>query len=206
MALTDRFRKFTQDRSVQVKQDSCSRPEHLNPAREAALEFLSILQFRLAAVDGRLHAGTVLSAAAWLTGTSLYRSFQFQEGSQPGTIIQSDVVNQEWESLVYLLEQYNFQNTDIPVGRLVLAAMAAPAFFKPEVGMFHVQRELQGRYNVVMKKYGFDYLDGARVGIMLCSILIQRYSAARLIDADAAAGLVAQGIFEAAKSVPPSLD
>lgn len=206
MALTDRFRKSTKNNPFPAKEDSSSLPENLIRGREAALELLSILQLKLAAVDGRLHAGTVLSAAAWLTGTSLYRSFQFQEGSQPGTIIQSDVINQEWESLVYLLEEYNFQNTDIPVGRLVLAAMAAPAFFKPEVGMFHVQRELQGRYNAVMKKYGFDYLDGARVGITLCSILIQRYSAARLIDADAAAGLVAQGVFEAAKAVAPSLD
>jgi hypothetical protein len=56
-----------------------------------------------------------------------------------------------------------------------------------------------------MKKHGFDYLDGARVGVILCSILIQQYSGARIIDPDAAAGIVAQRIFEAAKAVPAPL-
>jgi hypothetical protein len=34
---------------------------------------------------------------------------------------------------------------------------------------------------------------------MLCSILIQEYSQAALIDIDAATGVIAQGIFEAAR-------
>ncbi len=203
MLLSDVFKKFTQKEAAKVKEDSPSLPEKLRRGRKAALEFLPILKTKLVASDGRLHAGTMLSAAAWLTGTSLYRSFNFKEEHRPGTIIKSDEVNKEWESLIYLLEQYNFQKADIPVGRLVLAAMAAPHFFRPEVEMLHVQNELQGQYNAVMKKHGFGYLDGARVGIILCSILIQQYSGARIIDPDVAAGIVAQGIFEAARAVPP---
>jgi hypothetical protein len=145
----------------------------------------------------------MLCAAAWLTGTSLHRSFNFKRKYQPGTILNSEKVNKEWESLIYLLEQYNFQKADIPVGRLVLAAMGAPAFFKSQLEMSHVQSELQGQYNAVMKKHGFNYLDGARVGVILCSILIQRYSRAGIIDPEVAAGIVAQGIFEAARTVPP---
>ncbi|MGZ9164971.1 MAG: hypothetical protein ACXW4Q_05955 [Anaerolineales bacterium] len=205
MLLSDVFKNFTKKEPAKVKKDSPSLTEKLRRGREAALELLPILKTKLAASDGRLHAGTMLSAAAWLTGTSLYRSFNFKEEYRPGTMIKSDEVNKEWESLIYLLEQYNFQKADIPVGRVVLAAMAAPGFFKPEVEMLHVQSELQGQYNAVMKKYGFDYLDGARVGIILCSILIQQYSGARIIDPDAAAGIVAQGIFEAANAVPPPL-
>jgi hypothetical protein len=203
MLLSDVFQKFTKKEFAKVKEDSPSLTEKLRRGREAALELLPILKTKLVSSDGRLHAGTMLSAAAWLTGTSLYRSFNSKEEHWPGTIIKSDEVNKEWESLIYLLEQYNFQNADIPVGRLVLAAMAAPYFFKPEVEMLYVQSELQGQYNAVMKKHGFNYLDGARVGIILCSILIQQYSGARIIDPDAAAGLVAQRIFEAAKAVPP---
>jgi hypothetical protein len=180
-------------------------PEKLKKGRAAALEFLPVLQKKLASSDGSLHAGTMLSAAAWLTGTSLYRSFNFKEDALPGTVIKSDEVNKEWESLMYLLEQYNFQKADIPVGRLMLAAMAAPDHFKPEVEMFHVQSELQGQYNAVMKKHGFDFLDGARVGIILCSILIQQYRGAKIIDPYAAAGIVAEKILEAAKTVPPPL-
>lgn len=206
MVLSNLFKKSTKKEAVKVQEDSPALPDKLRRAREAALDFLPILKLKFVASDGSLHAGTMLSAAAWLTGTSLYRSFNFKEADVPGTIIKSDEINSEWESLIYLLEQYNFQKADIPVGRLVLAAMAAPDFFKPEVEMLPVQSELQGKYNAVMKKHGFDYLDGARVGIVLCSILIQQYSGARIIDADAAAGIVAQGIFEAAKAVPPPLE
>jgi len=156
-------------------------PEKLKKGREAALEFLPILKAKLASPDGSLHAGTMLSTAAWLAGTSLHRSFEFKEENPPGTVIKSDEVNREWESLMVLLEEYNFQRRDIPVGRLMLTARA------------------------VMKKHGSDYLDRARTGIVLCSILIQQYNTARIIDPYAAAGIVAQRVLEAAKTVPPPL-
>ena len=181
--------------------------EKLKKGREAAKEFLPILQAKLALPDGTLHAGTMLCAAAWLTGTSLYRSFDFKEESPPGITIKSNEVNKEWESLMYLFEQYSFQRTDIPVGRLIMAALALPDSFKPQAEMLRVQSELQDQYNAVMKKHGFDYLDGARAGIVLCSILHQYYSAtAKIIDPDAAGGIVAQGILEGAKTVPPPLE
>ena len=202
MLLSDVYKKITNKEVSRVK-DSPSLPKKLSIGREAALEFLSLLKTKLVAPDGRPHAGTMLCAAAWLTGTSLHRSFNFKEEYRPGTILMSDEVNKEWESLIYLLEQYNFQKADIPVGRLVLAAMAAPAFFRPQVEMLHVQSELQGQYNSVMKKHGFDYRDGARVGVILCSILIQQYGRAGIIDPEVAAGIAAQGIFEAARAVPP---
>jgi len=184
---------------------SSTLPENVKKGRAAALEFLPIVHAKLASPDGSIHAGTMLSAAAWLTGTSLYRSFNFREEAPPGTTIKSDAVNKEWESLMYLFEHYNFQKADIPVGRLMLAALAAPDSFKPQVEMLHVQKELQDRFNAVMKKHGFDYLEGARAGIVLCSMLLQQYSAARLIDPYAAAGIVAQGVLEGAKTVPPPI-
>ena len=150
-------------------------PEKLKKGREAALEFLPILKAKLASPDGSLHAGTMLSTAAWLVGTSLHRSFEFKEENPPGTVIKSDEVNREWESLMVLLEEYNFQRRDIPVGRLMLTARA------------------------VMKKHGSDHLDRARTGIVLCSILIQQYNTVRIIDPYAAAGIVAQRVLEAAR-------
>src|SRR5687767_7189040 len=135
MLLSDVIKKFGKEESVQVKEESPSVPavpEKLRRGREAALEFLPILKRKLVAADGRPHAGTMLSAAAWLTGTSLYRSFHFNEEDRLGTVLKADEVNSAWERLVYLLEQYNFQKADIPVGRLVLAAMGAPDSFRPE--------------------------------------------------------------------------
>jgi hypothetical protein len=178
--------------------------EKFKRAREAALEFLPILKEKLIASDGTLHTGTMLSASAWLTGTSLYRSFNFKEDSPPGMTIESDGVNREWESLMHLFEQYNFQKAEIPVGRFLKAATTAPESLKPQVEMTHVQEQLQDQYDTIMKKHGFDYLDGARAGVILCSIFFQQYCIAnKIMDPNVAAGFVAQGILEAAKTVPP---
>ena len=206
MLFSDLFKKFSKPRSGLVEYNTSSLPDHLNRAREAALEFLSIMKASLAASDGSLHAGTMLCAAAWLTGTSLYRSFRFKGESAPGTIIQSNEINMTWEGLIYLLEQYNFHKADIPVGQLILTAMAAPDLPHPDVEMPYVQQALQRNYNAVMKKHGFGYLDGARVGIVLCSILIRQYCAAGIIEAEPAAGMVAEKILQAAKTIPPALE
>ena len=206
MLLSYIYRKFAGKDSASLQEDSPARPEEFRKGRAAAEEILPLLKKKLATPDGRLHAGTALSAAAWLTGTSLYRSFHGGREDQSDTLLKSEKVNQEWERLVYLLEEYNFQKADIPVGRLVLAAMGAPAFFRPQAALPDVQSELQEPYHAVLRKHGFDDREGARVGVILCSLLIQQYSGARIIDADAAAGIVAQGIFEAASAAPPPLN
>ena len=202
MSFADLFKKSTKKGS---NEKSDPGTETLKRAQQATLEFLPILKAKYAAPDGVLHAGTMLSASAWLTGTSLYRSFHFTHIDPPGTVIKADEVNQAWESLVFMMEGYLFDRADIPVGQLVLAAMGAPDFFKPQVDMLRVQGDLQGEYNAVMKKHGFDYLDGARAGIVLCTSFVQQYHLAKIIDARVAAGIVAQGILEAAKTVPTPL-
>ena len=191
MVLSNLSEKTLKITSAGIKEDSLFIYEQLRKGNEAALEFLSLLNGKFLASDGTPHAGTILSAAAWLTGASLRQSFQEKEISRQD-------INREWEHLVYLLEHYNFQRADIPVGRVVLAAMAAPSSFQPQVGIACVQSELQERYNRVMKEYGFDAREGAHVGVMLCAILIQQYGQAGMIDMEAATGLVAQRIFEAA--------
>ena len=178
--------------------------EKFKKAREAALDFLPILKEKLIASDGTFHTGTMLSASAWLTGTSLHRSFNLKDDDPPGTTIESDDVNREWESLMHMFEQNNFQKADIPVGQFIMAAMSAPDSLKPKVEMIHVQEQLQDQYNAIMKKHGFDYLDGARAGVILCSIFFQQYCiVTKIMDPNVAAGFVAQGILEAARTVPP---
>jgi hypothetical protein len=197
MALSDLSEKILKTASVEIKEDSLFIHDELRNGHEAALELLSLLNTKFVALDGSPHTATILSAAARLTGTSLYQSVEDQK-SLLGKLVTPQDVNREWENLVYLLEKYNFQRADIPVGRVVLAAMAAPSSFKSRVEMASVQRELQEQYNNVMKEHGFDALEGAHVGIMLCSILIQQYNQAGMIDTEAATGIVAQRIFEAA--------
>ena len=184
---------------IQVKEDSFFLPENLEGAHQGTLEILSLLNTKFHTRDGTPHAPTILFAAAWLTGISLYRALQDEKISLPGTIITLDDLNREWDSLVYLLEEYTLQRSDVPVGRIVLAAMAAPSSFKPQIGVSDVQGELQAQYTLVMEKHSFDSREGARVGVILCSILIRQYSRAGLIDVEAATGVAAQGIFEAAR-------
>ncbi len=180
--------------------------EKLKKGRTAAIEFIPILRNKIAARNGSVHAGTILSAAAWLTGTSLYRAFHFKDDLPTGTTIKSDEVNEEWESLMNLFEQLNFQKANIPVGHLILAALADGDKHKPQVEMSYIQKELQDHYNGLMKKYGFNNLDGARAGVVLCSVLFQYHSTTlKEIDPYVAAGIIAQGIIEAAKTVPPPL-
>jgi len=199
MVLSNLFEKILKTGSVEVREDLLFVHEQLRKRHEAATEVLSLLNTKLVAADGSPHAATILSAAAWLTGTSVYRAIQDKEISLPGAAVALQDVYREWETLVYLLEEYNLQRTDIPIGLVVLAAMAAPRSFRPQVDMPYVQSELQQQYNAVMEKHGFDYREGTRVGILLCSILIQEYSRAGMIETDAATGVVAQRIFEAAK-------
>lgn len=180
-------------------------PENVKKGRAAALDFLPLMKTKLASPDGSLHAGTMLAAAGWLTGTSLYRSFNFPEKDPPGTIIKEDEVNREWESLVFLLEQYNFGRTDILAGRLLMAGMSTPASQKPRVEMLQVLAGLQEQFHVMMKKHGFGFLDGARAGVVLCSVLLQHYASMKEIDPLTAAGIVAEKVLEAAKTVPPPL-
>jgi len=184
---------------IPVKEDSFFLPGDLKRTHEAALETLSLLKTQLHASDGSPHAPTILFTAAWLTGTSLYQSLQYEKISLPGTMVTLQDLNREWDSLVYLLEEYTLQRSNVPIGRIVLAAMAVPPSFKPQIGVSDVQGELQAQYTSVMKKHGFDFTEGTRVGVLLCSILIQEYNRAGIIDADAATGLAAQGIFEAAR-------
>ena len=180
--------------------------EKLKKGRSAAIEMIPLLRNKVAARNGSVHAGTILSAAAWLTGTSLYRAFHVKDDLPPGTTIKSDEVNKEWESLMNLFEQLNFQRADIPVGHLILAALADGDKHKPQVEMSYIQKELQDQYNGLMKKYGFNNLDAARAGVVLCSVLSQYHSTTlKEIDPYVAAGIVAQGIIEAAKTFPPPL-
>lgn len=179
--------------------------EKLKKGRSAAIELIPVLRNKVAA-NGSIHAGTILSAAAWLTGTSLYRAFHVKDDLPPGTTIKSNEVNKEWESLMNLFEQLNFQKADIPVGHLILAALADGDTHKPQVEMSYIQKELQDQYKGLMKKYGFKGLDEARAGVVLCSILFQYHSTTlKEIDPYVAAGIVAQGIIEAAKTVPPPM-
>ena len=183
----------------------------LKKEKAAANEILEILKDGLVFPEGKTRPVTIFSSAAWLTGTCLYRAFSQENNLPPGTIVRypdrvSKKVNKEWETLLYLFLHYSSADVDTPEGHYMMFAMAYLEKNRPQAEMLHIQKEFQDRYNGVMRKYGLDYLEGARVGIELCSLLFRQHCVVNWdIDPQIAIGIVAMGTLEASRTVPPPL-
>ncbi|MFT3891316.1 MAG: hypothetical protein QM730_06750 [Anaerolineales bacterium] len=179
-------------------------PEMQKKRYDAAMEFLEAFQDRMPLVNGKPHAGTVLSVAARLAGTSLYRSLHYKNNAVPGVVVLSNEVNEAWSQLANLFAFYCKQNGfDIMAKPMVTQF---PEKDKPLMSVDQVLQEYQDQFHAIMKKHGLDYLNGARAGIVVASIIFQ-YHCAKVKDIapDVAAGIVAMGIVEGAKTAPPPL-
>lgn len=168
---------------------------------DAALEFSSLLQMRLSAHQGKDHAGTILSVAAWLTGTSLYRSMQYRHDLAPGVIMLSNEVNEAWPTLLNLFLYYCQRNgVELKPEKFILNT---PEEHKPQIELWQAQDQFQDCYNEIMRKHGLDYLNSARAGVIVCAMEFYYHCThAREIDPNIAAGLIASGIVTAAKTAP----
>jgi hypothetical protein len=210
MLLSDFFKRSPKKEPPQpprkepVKDDPFGSPEMQKKRYDAAMEFLGILQTNFLSQDGKDHAGTVLSVAAWLAGTSLYRSMKYKHQPAPGVVMLSDEVNEAWPRLMNLFMYYCQRNgIELKPEQFILTP---PEAHKPEIEIFEAQKKFQDRYNEIMQKYGLDYLDGARAGMIVCSIIFQ-YHCTRVkdIDLNTAAGMISMGVVAGAKTVPPPL-
>ena len=213
MPFSDLFKKSTKKGPVQTPQGRAAKPStdesFLSPEMQkkrydAAMEFLKNFQERMPLVDGKPHAGTVLSAVARLAGTSLYRSLNYNNNAAPGTVVLSNEVNEAWPQLMNLFAYYCKQNGIDVMSKPTVTQF--PERYKPLMTVEQVQQEYQDQYNEVMQKHGLDHLNGARAGMVVCSIIFQYHCAtAKDIDPFVAAGIVAMGIVEGAKTAPPPL-
>lgn len=172
--------------------------------QEAAKEVLALLEryFEAAASP---HPETVLFAAAALAGTSLYRSLKIEEELQPGVVVLSDKVNEEWPKLmrtfVYLLEKFGIRV------KVEEANFEIAAEHRSQQSLRQIQEALQTPYNAIMSAHGFDYGEGARTGAVLCALLVRTYCGThKLLEPGLAASIVAMGFVEGAKTVPAPLD
>jgi hypothetical protein len=171
---------------------------------DAALEFLKSFQERMPLVGGKPHAGTVLSVAARLAGTSLYRSLHYKDDVAPGTVVLSDEVNNAWPQLMNLFAFYCKQNGFDVMSKPPITEF--PERDKPRMSVEQIRQEYQDQYNEIMKRHGLDHLDAARTGMIVCSIIFQYHcTRAKDIDPYVAAGIVAMGVVEGAKTAPPPL-
>ena len=202
MSFLDRFKRSP--KKEPMKDDSLFSPELQKKRYEAALEFVKIFQEKIPLVGGKPHAGTVLSVAARLAGSSLYRSLNYQKDVDPGVVVLSNEVNEAWPQLMNLFAFYCKQNGIDVMSKPPLTQF--PEQDKPRMEVEQVLAEYQDQYHEIMKKHGLDYLNGARAGMVVCSVIFQ-YHCMNIKDIDpyVATGIVAMGVVEGAKTAPPSL-
>lgn len=213
MPLSDFFKKSPKKETDEVSTTSKitnpsadqmhSSPEVQKKHYDAALEFLQAFQERMPLVNGRPHAGTVLVIAARLAGTSLYRSLNYKNDTAPGVVVLSEQVNQAWPKLMNLFAFYCKQNGIDVKAKPVVTQF--PEKDKPLMTVEQVFQEYQDQYHEIMKKHGLDYLNGALAGMIVCSIIFEYHNKSKDIDPYIAAGIVAIGVVEGAKTTPPPL-
>jgi len=90
MPLSDLFKKSPKKETP--AENPLGTPEMQKKRYEAAMDFVKEFQEKIPLVGGKPHAGTVLSTAARIAGTSLYRSMNYSHNAAPGTVILSEEV------------------------------------------------------------------------------------------------------------------
>jgi len=200
MPLSDLFKKSP--KKEPVKDNPLSSPELQKKRYDAAMEFVKNFQEKMPLVGGKPHAGTVLSVTARLAGTSLYRSLNYKNNAAAGVVVLSNEVNEAWPQLMNLFAYYCKQNGFDVMSKSLVTQF--PEKDKPLMNVDQVLQEYQEKYHEIMKKHGLGYLDGARAGMVVSSIIFKYHCAtAKDIDPYVAAGIVAMGIVEGAKTTPP---
>lgn len=211
MSLFDFFKKSSKKEPEEITASKAAKPstdetffspEMQKKRYEAAMEFLKVLQSRFSGENA--HAGTILSTAARLAGTSLYRSLNYKNDFTPGVVVLSEEVNQAWPQLMNLFAFYCKQNGFDVMGQPLVTKFSDRD--KPRMQVEQVQREFQDSYNEIMKDHGLDDLNAARAGMVVASIVFQYHcKVAKDIDPRVATGIVAMGVVEGAKTAPPPL-
>ncbi len=171
--------------------------------QDAAKEVLALLERHFKDLPAP-HPETVLYAAAWLAGTSLYRSLKIEGDLQPGVVVLSEKANEEWPKLmrtfVYLVEKFG-----IAVKPDAANFEIAPEH-RSQQSLQEIQSALQVPYNAIMTAHGFDFSEGAKTGAVLCALLVRSYCGThKLLDPNLAASIVAMGLVEGAKTAPVPL-
>lgn len=214
MPLSDLFKKKPKNESIPAspkkpgapaKDDSFLSPEMQKKRYDAALEFVKALQERMPLLRGKPHAGTVLAVAGRLAGASLFRTLNYKDTEiRPGMVVLSEAANEAWPQLMNQFAFYCKQNGVDVMSKPMVTEF--PEQNKPLMSVDQVLAEYQDQYHEIMKKHGLDYLQGARAGMVVSSIVFE-YHCKKVKDIDpfVATGIVAMGVVEGAKTAPPPL-
>jgi hypothetical protein len=119
-------------------------------------------------------------------------------------VVLSEEVNKAWPQLMNQFAFYCKQNGVDVMSKPVVTEF--PEQNKPLMSVEQVLAEYQDQYHEIMKKHGLDYLNGAWAGMVISSIVFEYHcKKAKDIDPFVAAGIVARGVVEGAKTAPPPL-
>ena len=192
-----------QEKQRSTNDNPLGSPEQAKKRYEAAMEFLKFFQEKTPLLNGRPHAGTVLSIAARLAGTSLFRAINKQE-VEPGVVVLSEEVNQAYLQLMKLFAYYCKQaGIDVMAKPLT---QEVPDQDKPLMDLSRTQAEYQDQYNAIMQKHGLDYLESAQAGMIICSMFFNYHCIKNKdIDPFVATMIVGMGVVEGAKTSPTPL-
>lgn len=167
----------------------------------AATEVMKLFDRHFKPTEQDVHVETVLFSAACLAGTSLFRSFGYSQNTEPGTVVLSDQANQAGSNLMNLF-MFFIQKYGVTLKPDQLATTFTDTN-KPKMTILQIQESLQNSYHAIMEKHGLSYLDGARAGIVVCSMLFGHHCVNRKdIDLGLGAGIIGRGLVEGAKTTP----
>ncbi len=201
MSLFDFFKKSNKKgQGIQPENEELFSPEQNKKRYDAAMDFLQYFQEKTPLLNGKPHPGTVLSIGAGLAGTSLFRAIN-KKDVDPGVVVLSEEVNQAYPQLLNLFAYYCKQNGIDVMAKPVVSEF--PEGDKPLMELAQIQGEYQDQYIEIMNKHGLDYLESARAGMIVCSILFNYHCLKNKdIDPYVATGIVVMGIVEGAKTSP----
>ncbi len=170
----------------------------------AAIELVTMLEDQYESAF-RSHAGTLLRAAAWLTGTSLYRSLGLANDVPPGSPVLSEGSDQEGLKLMKVF-MFLVDKDGIKL-RPDDYAVEIPSDDEPRMQILEVQQRFQVSYNQIMERHEFDYLEGAKTGAVACARLVKLHCLYRRdLEPAVAASTVSIGFVEGSKTAPARLE
>jgi hypothetical protein len=202
MPLFDFFKKSSKKEAPKPSSSDnpFASPELQKKRYEAAMEFVELFRDKTPLLHGRPHAGTVMSAAARLAGTSLFRAIN-KKDVDPGVVVLSEEVNTVYPQLLNQFAYYCKKNGIDVMAKPLLTEF--PENDKPLMELAQIQSVYQDEYHAIMKKHGLDFLEGARTGMIVCSAFFNELCINnKAIDPYVATGIVAMGVVEGAKTSP----
>lgn len=152
--------------------------------------------------ENSVHVGTLVSAFARLSGTSLLRSFNIiPDEIEPGTVLLSDQANQEGPQLhgviINLLEAFG---TQLDQSKIVIET---PPEFQPVIDLGQTQEQFEHGFTEIVRRNGFDQKEAAFAAAAACAIAI--HETRDVVDPHLSFGIAAFGVVEGAKTAPVPL-